>query len=82
MIAYPLLLFSLVAVLSLVTNVKAANSWEGNLTTTHYGGANCSLLGSGFIYGQTSASSLKSIGNGELCETDHLIMEPSLPIQS
>ena len=74
MIAYhPLLLL---AVLLLVTTVDAANnsSWEGNLPITYYEEDTTNCSGENY-WGKGYASSLKSLDNGDLCETDHLTLK-------
>ena len=70
MIAYPLLLAVLLLVL---TTVDAASSWEGTLPIIYFneGASNCS--GNNY-WGKGYTSYLTSIGNGELCETDHLTL--------
>ena len=76
MIAYhPLLLL---AVLLLVTTVDAANnsSWEGNLPITYYEEDTTNCSGENY-WGKGYASSLKSLDNGDLCETDHLTLKES-----
>lgn len=74
MIEYTLLLFSLV-VLLVVTNAEADNSsWEGNLPITYYNDGISDCSGNNY-WGTGYTSYLTSIGNGELCETDHLTLK-------